>query len=194
VRRAGLSLVLCVFLACDGAREPPGAAGGSTSPRPTATQVQQRSAERPRPKLQNEALGPSRRRVRRAVRDLKKVRVWHRLTRGLYIVQLQTDPGAGGVPEDGHLADARRDAVIDEEGSGSLCSVRIYPGAIKRELETLRQGYDRGVFGPPPSLRVLWATVLAHELAHCRRWNAGEPYAAKWEERVRRRLERLRVE
>lgn len=190
-RFVSLWWVVAVAAACTGADRPPGA--DERRPASPTEMVQ----ERPRSaavRVINEGLGRSGRRVATAVRDLKQVSLWGPLTRDLFSLQLQTDPGPDGVPEDGHLADAMIGAVVENGGSGTHCSVRFYPTAIKQELTTLEEGYRAGLLGPPPTERRLWAGVLAHELAHCRNWDGGEPYAEQWERRALAAVSRAGLE
>lgn len=182
-------LLLCAVVAagsCAAAEPPadPGAPDERRGATPTDVRAQDRRATAGGLRVTNEARGPSRRRVTIAVRDLKQVSLWRPLTRDLYSLQLQTDPGTYGVPDDGHLADAMIGAVVEPHGSGTHCSIRFYPAAIRAELDTLEEGYRTGTFGAPPSYRQLWAAVLAHELAHCRDWEGAEPYAKQWEARA----------
>lgn len=195
--RGGAALLAAALLwGCEGSGRPP-EARSTPAPliSPTPTPAQERpSTKRTGPTISNEAMGRSRGRVKTAMADLKAVSLWGPLTRRLYSLQLQSDPGLDGLPDDGHLADAMLSAVVDREGAGTHCSVRFYPAAMKREMTTLERGYLDGSFGPPPTLRQLWAAILAHELAHCRNWEAGEPFAEEWEERALAALRRAGLE
>ncbi|HVM36234.1 MAG TPA: hypothetical protein VM784_12950 [Actinomycetota bacterium] len=181
-----------VAAACTGGDEPPSV--DERLPAAPTRAVQERRPTSAGVRVSNEGLGPSGRRVATAVRDLKRVALWGPLTRDLFSLQLQTDPGSDGVPDDGHLADAMIGAVVESGGSGTHCSIRFYPAAIKQELATLEEGYRAGLFDPPPTARQLWAGVLAHELAHCRNWEGGEPYAERWEARALRAVSRAELE
>jgi hypothetical protein len=140
--------------------------------------------------VENDALGPSEKRVRRAMRDLKAVNLWLPLTKHLYKVKFQSRLGASAIPEDGHLADAFLTAGFGETAQGRLCDVMFFPNAIARELDRLRLYYSQGLLtNPPPTLRQLWGAVTAHELGHCFPGGPGEKVAQEWEGRA---LEKLR--
>lgn len=140
----------------------------------------------------NHALGPSKKRVRRAMRDLKAVNLWRPLTKPLYKVKWQSRLGRIKIPEDGHLADALLTAAFDKRAQGRLCDVMFFPNAISRDLDRWRYYYGIGATSnPPPTLRQLWAAVMAHELAHCLPGNPGEKVAEKWEAKALVRLRKL---
>lgn len=142
--------------------------------------------------VENEALGPSKRRVRRAIRDLKAVKLWYPLTRHLYKVKFQSRLGAVAIPEDGHLADAFLTAGFGDGVQGRLCDVMFFPNAIARDLDRWSLYYEQGaVADPPPTLRQLWAAVTAHELGHCFPGGPGEKVAQKWERRALAKLREL---
>lgn len=148
------------------------------------TSSENEATERPL-KVFNNAFEESKRRVRRAIRDLKNVGLWPRLiSRRLYVIEIQSREGVGRVPDDKHLADASLQGYIDADGSGGRCYILFYPVAIERDLVVQQQGYDLGYWVEPPSLRRFWAAILAHELAHCLKWDGGEPFAEKWEARA----------
>ena len=188
-------LVMILSLAaCD---TPPQPAAGPVSPPPAASSSSSDPAPRPAtspPSLRVyvDAKGPARDRVDRAVRDLKSISMWRRLTDRLFILRIETRTG-GGVPEDGHLADAGLAAHVDPTGAGWYCYIRIWPKALERDLANQRIFYAEGRLGfEPPSLRVFWASILGHELGHCqgRRQVTGERTALEWENRVRDLLSR----
>lgn len=142
--------------------------------------------------VENDALGPSVRRVRRAMRDLKEVNLWRRLTVHLYKVKFQSRLGAANIPDDGHLADAILTAGFGRRAQGLVCDVMFFPNAIARDLARWRLYYSQGAISePPPTLRQLWGSVTAHELGHCFRGGPGEKVAVKWEQKALARLREL---
>jgi hypothetical protein len=142
--------------------------------------------------VENDALGPSVRRVRRAMRDLKAVNLWRRLTVHLWKVKFQSRLGAVNVPDDGHLADAILTAGFGRRAQGRVCDVMFFPNAIARDLDRWRLYYARGATTePPPTLRQLWGAVTAHELGHCFPGGPGEKVAGKWERKALARLREL---
>jgi|GEM_PF-2453375 hypothetical protein len=154
----------------------------SASPAPSPT------GDRPERDLKvwNEAVGKSRKRVRAAIRDLKRVGMWQKLIwKDLYVVQIQSRPGVQRVPEDGHLADASYHSYIDDDGSGSLCFILFYGRALKNDLDRWNSYAAQGIARyDPPTLEDYWAAVLAHELGHCHRGLRGEKVARRWESRA----------
>lgn len=198
--RAGL-VIVGVALAAGGlwiaSRETPQGAIRPPSPQPSATDRVGAAPRRATLRVENQALGKSRRRVASAVSALKRIRLWERLTRHLYIVRIGSRPGSMEIPDDGHLADAYLRGQIDDRGAGGVCDVMFYPRAMKDDLARAHDYYAQGLAGPPPSLGDFWAAILAHELAHCLPYvnpkglprQAPEPLAEKWEERVRSRLQ-----
>ena len=146
-----------------------------------------RSPSKPRlPKLEIVAPRAARRTVARTVRDLEAIGLWRRLTRRLYAIRLSVRGGASGVPEDMHLADASYTGLVDEHGAGSLCDVFLFARAIRNDHERQRRLHLEDRAARPPALRVFWASVLAHELAHCsERGQRGERWSEHWEARVR---------
>ena len=148
------------------------------------TPSEREATERPL-KVFNNAFEDSKRRVARAIKDLKSVGLWKRLiSERLYVIEIQSREGAARIPEDGHLADATLQGYIDDEGSGGRCYILFYPVAIERDLIVQQQGFELGHWGEPPPLRRFWGAILAHELAHCLKWDGGEPFAEKWEARA----------
>ena len=116
----------------------------------------------------------------KTVRDLVRVRAWKKLTTGLHSVELETHPGArseAGV----HLADAVLAHTILNGKPLVVCDIRFYPRAIRQELRLYRRvralglspdqwrDYnENGVFDEEiPVKSDFWASILAHELAHC---------------------------
>ena len=137
-----------------------------------------------------EAAAPTRALLETAIADLKAIDVWHRLTDHLYLIELDSRPGGANVPEDGHLADAYFTGYVDAGGGGAVCDVMFFPSAVAADLERWRDYYSQGLVAQePPSLRVFYGSLLAHELAHCLRGPRGESVARAWEERARRALE-----
>ena len=125
-----------------------------------------------------------------AVRDLKEIGLWSRLTAHLYRIELDSRSGSGNVPEDGHLADAYFTGIVDEAGGGVVCDVMFFPSAVVADLQRWREYYARGLMAQePPTLRGFYGALVAHELAHCRRGPRGEAVARAWEERALDALE-----
>lgn len=148
-------------------------------------------------RVENAALGKSRVRVRDAIADVKRIGLWRRLTRHLYIVRVGSRPGVTDVPGDRHLADAYLWGQIDAGGAGGVCDIMFYPRAVKDDLDRAAGYYAQGLGEAPPTLGDLWAAVLAHELAHCLPHHnkrglprlAPESVAEKWEARALARLQ-----
>ena len=126
-----------------------------------------------------------RRRVDRAVQDLRLLGFWPRLTKHVVAVTISTRPGEASIPKDGHLADAQR-YVRSKPTLDWACHVRIYSQALADDVD--RQGvyYSEGrLASPPPTVRQFWAVIVAHEVGHCSpRGQRGEAYSTLWEERV----------
>lgn len=142
-----------------------------------------------RTRVDNVALGGAATRVATAVGDLKDVRLWRGLTRGLFVARIGVRTGRAGVPADGHLAEARISYWSDEDGAGRMCHVILYAQAVMEDLARQRAYAAEGrLEGPLPSLRELWAAVLAHELAHCLDGGTEEAAARAWERRALGRL------
>lgn len=137
----------------------------------------------------------------RAIRDLVKVNVWKKLTKGLYSIEMETHPGArsqAGV----HLADAVLNHTLVDNQPEVVCDIRFYPLAIRQELRiwarikelgvTPRRWRDynsNGVFDETaPAKNDFWAAILAHEIAHCLVGPHGEKAAQEWEYKTMRRL------
>lgn len=140
--------------------------------------------------VENIAQGKSDERVARAIKDLKDVNLWLALTRHLYKVKFDSRLGAVNVPDDGHLADAILTAAFDDHAQGRLCDVMFFPNAIAQDLDRWRLYYEQGATShPAPTLRELWASVMAHELGHCFPGGPGEKFARKWERRTLRRMQ-----
>ena len=160
-------------------------------PGPTSTPATEERAplERRGVRVENVAFGRSRAHARRAVRDLKRLGLWKRLTDHLYVVKLGSRLGRESIPDDGHLADAILTAQVDEQGRGALCDIRFYPTAMRDDLVRWAQYYAQNLLPEPaPSLRQFWGAILAHELAHCLGEGKGERVAERWEDRALRGL------
>ena len=140
--------------------------------------------------VENRAFGRSRRLVARAVRDLQRTRLWDRLTSDHYVVRISSRPGIDRVPEDGHLADALLTARMDERGIGSMCDIMFFPAAMATDLERQR-AFEAAGGRAAPTPRIFWASVLAHELAHCLAGGVGEKGAVRWEQRAAEALKNL---
>lgn len=140
--------------------------------------------------VDNLASGRYRRYLETAIADLKAISFWGRLTKELFVVEVSARPGRAFVPEDAHLADAFRTLDIREDHAGVLCDITFYPTAMTDDLDRWRDYYDRGLLPDrPPTVRQLWASILAHELSHCLKRDNDEEAAQEWE---RRALEALR--
>ena len=183
-----------LFAACSEDNPRPGEVAASPSSAPA--QAEGTAAERgiTQPDgtvVQNVAHGASKRSASRAIKDLKKVKLWKPLTEHLYVIKIGSRLGRPSVPEDGHLADAYLTAQIDDDGvGGSLCDIMFFPTAMADDLRRWRTYNAQGLLvDPAPTGRQFWAAILAHELAHCLDHGKGEPAAERWEARA---LEALR--
>lgn len=182
----GALAALLVLGACD-PKEPPRPEAPSPTPltRPSTAPTDRALS------VIFEATGRTRARLKRAVADLKSVGLWRRLTHHLYLIELDSRSGGANVPEDGHLADAYFTGFADDGGGGAVCDIMFFPTAVSGDLARWRDYYGRGLVAErPPSLRTFYGSLLAHELAHCRRGPRGEAVARAWEERARVALER----
>nr|MDQ3916654.1 hypothetical protein [Actinomycetota bacterium] len=138
----------------------------------------------------NVAFGKSKRRLQRAIADLKEVDLWYPLTKHLFQLKLGSRLGVTNIPDDGHLADAVLTGAIEEDAQGRLCDLMFFPNAIAQDLDRWRLYHSQGALvDPPPTLRQFWGSILAHELGHCFPGGPGEKVAEHWE---REALERLR--
>jgi hypothetical protein len=188
-RFAVASVAAALALAgCSGAGDPAPAARAtpSPSPSPSASPV----INPPGVVVDNVAFGRSKRRLQRAISDLKKVDLWYPLTKHLFKLKLASRLGVSNIPEDGHLADAVLTGAIEEDAQGRLCDLMFFPNAIAQDIDRWRLYYSQGaLIDPPPTLRQFWGSILAHELGHCFPGSPGEKVAERWE---REALERLR--
>lgn len=202
---AGLGVVALLAGACIERTDAPGARI-SPAPTPTKTLITTDQGGKAKPGPAGITLvfetGPFEQRLFQAtVRDLVRVGVWRKLTRGLHSVELETHPGArskAGV----HLADAVLSHAVLEGKPLVVCDIRFYPRAIRQELRLFRRvkelglspdewrDYnDNGVFDEPtPDKSDFWASILAHELSHCLVGPHGEQAAQAWEYKTMRRL------
>lgn len=170
----------------------PGAAEAPANPSPFPSPSRAVVINPPGVVLDNVAFGRSKKRLSRAVRDLKEARLWRPLTRHLYKIKFASRLGVVNVPDDGHLADALLTAAFDEDAQGRVCDVMFFPNAIAQELDRSRLYYEQGAISePPPTLRQFWGAVTAHELAHCLPGGPGEKVAEEWEARALRKLRKL---
>lgn len=185
-------LVPLLLLGACAPDESPAATAPTASPAPSPSPSPSIVTNPPGLIVENDALGASTRRIRRAMRDLKAVDLWRPLTKHLYKVKFQTRLGAVSVPDDGHLADAILTAGFGRRAQGLVCDLMFFPNAIARDLDRWRLYYQQGaVADPPPTLRQLWGAVTAHELGHCLPGGPGEKVAGKWELKALARLREL---
>lgn len=141
------------------------------------------------PVVKLEAVGYARPLLRQGIGDLKRIGFWDDLTAHLYLINLDSRLGRLNVPKDGHLADAYFTGTIDAGGAGALCDVMFFPTAIRDDLRRWRLYYSQGrIAEAPPSLEDFYASLIAHELAHCSLGARGEPAAQAWERRTRAAL------
>ena len=189
-RTLGIALVaLFVLSSCTGDEAPP-VRDSDRRREPVEEAIRERGPTRIRARVENDAFGSSARLVRRAIRDLKRLDLWGRLTRHLYVIELGSRLGRDDVPRDGHLADAYITGVVEEEGAGALCDIMFFPTAVADDLARWRIYHAGGyIEDPAPSRRQFWAGLLAHELAHCLEGPRGERVAEMWERRAMDRFE-----
>lgn len=188
---AGAVVIAVVLSACSAGppslrsgrdRRPRSPAPVETLPTARPLEAQQRPATT-RPRVEA-PLGELEPRARRAIRDLKTVGMWRRLTRHLYVIQITVVHGRSLIPRDLHLADAWRTWQLDERGKGPRCEIRFYSAAVTADLARQRDYHARGMLpGPVPTPRQLWGSVLAHELSHCGRSGTRDEHTANhWED------------
>ena len=178
-----------VLISCTGDQAPP-ARDSDGRGGPVEDAIKERGPTRIRARVENNAFGSSAGLVRRAVRDLKRIHLWRRLTHHLYVIELGSRLGRDDVPRDGHLADAYITGVVEEEGAGALCDIMFFPTAVTDDLARWRTYHASGyIEESPPSLRQFWAGLLAHELGHCMEGPRGERVAEMWERRAMDRFE-----
>lgn len=179
--------LVVVGTACSGGQTPEAA---GTSPSPPRTLASHTPERRPivTPKrllIENDAFGRSRTRVAQAIKDLRKVGLWDRLTRRLYAVKFGSRIGEANIPDDGHLADAYLTARVDGDVGGAFCDIMFFPSAMIADLDRWETYYSQGLIAEsPPTIRQFWAAIMAHELAHCFKGRNGEPIAMEWETRA----------
>ena len=187
-------VLLLVAPACDGIR-PDDPRVARRHKRPGASAGAKKDPDRPRKRratkparvhVENEGLTPAdRRRVRRAVEDLKRLGFWRDLTSHVASVRVGTRPGPERVPPDGHLADAVLNVRLGTY-PGYSCDIMIFSQALEDDVANQTIYYSEGrLAAAPPTLRQFWAVILAHELAHCsKRGQRGEAHSTPWERRV----------
>lgn len=188
-RRVALSAIAVVVVAAgcqQPADRPEGAAPSPRAPGPVSPAPEQRGITKPRGVLVENAGQPGTKTIiRRAMADLKKVGLWRPLTKHLYGVKFATRPGRHSIPDDGHLADAFLTARIDGDEGGTYCDIMFFPAAMEDDLTRWRGYHARGLLPEPaPTDRQFWASIMAHELAHCLREKRGEEEAGRWEQRA----------
>jgi hypothetical protein len=169
----------------------PRSSGPSPSVHPSEeSQPSERGITRPDgTTVHNGAHGSSKRLVKVAIADLKRSGLWKPLTKHLYVIKVSSRLGRENVPEDGHLADAYLTAQIDDGVGGSLCDIMFFPTAMADDLARWRTYNAQGLLADPaPSRRQFWASILAHELAHCLDHGSGEDVAERWEAKALSRL------
>ena len=194
VKLIACTLTTALLLAGCSGDGPPGP-DAAVSPSAAPAEAEETAAERgiTQPEgtvIHNAAHGASKRSVSRAIKDLKKVKLWKPLTKHLYVIKIGSRLGRSNVPEDGHLADAYLTAQIDDGVGGSLCDIMFFPTAMADDLARWRAYNAQGLLTEPaPSRRQFWGAILAHELAHCLDHGKGEGAAERWEGKA---LEALR--
>ena len=88
-----------------------------------------------------------------------------------------------------HLANAISGLVEDTSGELQLsCDIVFFAGTIAGESRRFREYYEQGYLDRLPfTLRSRYASILAHELAHCLQDRPHNEAAARgWEKRVLR--------
>lgn len=126
--------------------------------------------------------------IRRGIADVKRLGLWNRLTKHLHVAKINAYAGHHNIPRDGHLADAFPGVMEGSDGElGVSCDIVFYIAAIARELRLSRQGV---LVRNRPSLRITYASIVAHELAHCLPARHGEKVARRWESKVERLMTR----
>ena len=126
-----------------------------------------------------------RKRVDKAVSDLKDLGFWRELTKHVVQVNVATRPGLERIPEDGHLADAIMNVQL-EPRAGYVCEIMIFSDALANDVTDQLGFYlDGRLSTPPPTLRQFWAVILAHEVGHCSpKGQKGEAHSTEWEQKV----------
>ena len=126
--------------------------------------------------------------LRRGVRDVKAIGLWGPLTRHLGVVKFDAYAEPYRVPRDRHLADAVP-MITDETGDfQQRCDVVFYTVAMADQVRIWRREHALGLRPRAPTLRELYASTVAHELAHCLPGPHGEKVATRWERRAMRKL------
>jgi hypothetical protein len=126
--------------------------------------------------------------IKRGIADVKKLGLWKRLTKHLHVAKINAYGGRHNTPSDGHLADAFPGVMEgSDEELGLSCDVVFYMAAIAKEVRLSRQGV---LVRNRPNLRITYASIVAHELAHCLRGPHGEKVARRWEYKVERLMTR----
>ena len=178
------AVLLCVVLlgACSGSDEPLDV-DRTERVSPSPQEPAERGITQPEGlTVENVAHGHSKRLVANAITDLKKEGLWKPLTKHLYVIKIGSRLGRSNVPDDGHLADAYLTAQIDDGIGGSLCDIMFFPTAMSDDLARWRSYNAQGLLDDPaPTRRQFWASILAHELAHCLDHGSDEKVAEKWE-------------
>jgi hypothetical protein len=194
---AAVLVLVLALTACDTGDRPRPAARPTSSAAASPTPAQRTPSVR-LPKIDNRASGVTRARLQRAIRDLRAVGLWRRLTKNLYVVSIGSRPGRQYVPDDGHLAEARAFPFLDDDGAGRLCDITFFPTAIADDLKLQAHYHEQGLLDrAPPTRRHFWTAILGHELAHCLPNQkdglpalTGEAAARRWERRVLAAVER----
>jgi hypothetical protein len=185
-----LAVTICLPAGCssgspDGRNSgPPATKAGSSA----ESSPKKRPRTKPRMFVANKALSERDRvRIRRAVKELKRLGFWKDLTRHLWQVRVSSRPGAQRIPPDGHLADSVYQLHrVRGTHLEPVCDIFFYSRALKLDVERQAEAEAAGALTEPaPGLGQFWAVVLAHELAHCTtRGQKGEAYSTRWEDRV----------
>lgn len=181
-------IALVAFVSCQVVTERPAVAPTA----PLRSETPQRPPTEPELRVDNEAFGYSRKRLRFAISELKRLGLWRKLTDHLFVIDLGSRLGTQNVPEDQHLADASSTGTVEGDQMGALCDLMFYTTAIRHDLDRWRGFYAQGLAKEePPTLEHYWVMLLAHELTHCLPRHHGEAAARRAEDQVRAAYEEL---
>ena len=172
--------LLLVLSSCM-ARLPPEAERGAPAAQEAPASSPSASPTDPPLKVENNGLGASKRLIRLAIAELKRIDYWEQLTRDFYYLRFGTRPDP--VQNDDRISDIVAGGLVDESGSGASCDIYFYEGPMKQEY---REKKSRGLGWL--SLRHFWTSWLAHEIARCRGTGDRDSSADRWQLRTLRKL------